>query len=825
VTKPLTPTHIIFIGLGILLGSVLPAAAGVFTPRAEHAIQVLETWSAGDRAESPALPAYARHALSWPGVAGLAVSTGTEPRLRLLAVTDDVDALRDAGADVGTVAGRAVVFEIPLAAVRGLEHVPGLRSVNLPMPLQPALDVSVPEIGAAQVHGSTLPPYSGMTGKGVVVGIVDTGLDLAHEDFRNADGTTRVSLLWDQTDKGGPHPGFPNFYSYGTEWTAADINSGAAREKDTDGHGTHVSGIAVGNGRATGNGLAAYTYVGVAPEAEILFCKTTLTSDAVLDAVSWIQGSAGSRPCVVNLSLGSQAGPHDGTGELDIALAGLAGPGRILVAAAGSYNLSRIHAQALIPGLSTVTFNMYVPFYSYTSNEEMVLIDGWYAGSGLVNVYLTTPSGHVVAGGSAINTSDGFVFLDQGIYAGNGDRNVVVDISDRDGESPPPATGYWAFHCQNMQATPTEIDFWIFYANLGVDVFWTNNVDNSELVLTPASSDSVLGVGAYVTKTTWNSIDGLSHGYGEEVTLGARAPFSNPGPNRDGGLKPDISAPGMGIASSKSADATDPLLVAPGRVLPDGQHVISQGSSQASPHVAGVVALMLQANPGLSVGDVRKILVSTARHDAFTGTGWSNYYGAGKIDALAAVNQFVPIRLLALGAKWVEGRVVVSWTLREAESEARFQVERGSVASGPFHDVSGPVTEDRDSWTDYAPDPAEPWYGLRALLRDGSVERYGPVHLDAGAIGVRLRQNAPNPFASETAIAFELDRARPVRLDVVDVSGRLVATLLEGERPAGRNEVRWDGTDRSGRPAAAGLYFARLTTSASIQVCRMMRIQ
>jgi len=760
------------------------------------------------------------------------LSAGTEPTLRLLAVTDDVAALRAAGAEVSTVAGQVAVFEIPLSRVEALNEVPGLKSVTFPMPLRPSLDVSVPEIHATQVHGAAIPPYAGFTGNGVVVGIIDTGVDVAHDDFKNDDGTTRISYIWDQTDGVGPSPGAP--YTYGTQWTAATINSGQVREKDNDGHGTHVTGITAGNGRATGNGQPQYTYIGVAPEAEIMVCKTTFFTDEVIDAVKWMQNRAGSKPCVINLSLGGQMGPHDGTDPFDLALAGLSGPGRIIVGAVGNDGGSGIHAEGTVPGSGTLNFHFSIPNYTPTSGQDVVLLDAWYPGTGNLTTTLVSPNSHQVSaiatnqdpisGGNDNDSPDGYMFMGQGRYAVNGDRNMEVDLWDRNGLSQPPASGTWTLSCQNQTATATQIDIWIAYSNLSSDVTWSDHVDNAELISSPASSDSVLGVSCYVTKATWTAVNGGNYGYSGNPTLGAIAFFSSPGPLRDGGQKPDISAPGMGIGSSKSANATSPLFTPTNVTLQDGKHVISQGTSQASPHVAGVAALMLEANPSLAMKDIWTRLATSARHDIYTGPGgWTASYGFGKVDALAAVNLIVPVRFLALSADWVDGSAVVSWTLRETEPDARFQVERAPTSSGPFHDVSGPVFGDKElSWTDPSPDATEPWYRVSALLRDGSTERYGPVHLDPVAATVRLWQNAPNPFTSGTVIAYELDRQRPVRLDVVDVSGRLVTTLVDGEQSAGRHEINWDGVDNRGRSSAAGVYFARLTTAVSIQVRRMV---
>jgi hypothetical protein len=248
--------------------------------------------------------------------------------------------------------------------------------VEIPRELEPTLDVTIPDINADDVHAATQPPYppGSSTGAGVVVGIVDTGIDYNHGDFKNG-STSRITRIWDQTDGAGPAA---SGFGYGSEWTQAQIEAGTARERDNDGHGTHVTGIAAGNGSASG-----YVYTGTAPEAEIMFVKTDFLEDSIIDAVSWVQVRAGSKPSVVNLSLGSQFGPHDGTGDLDLAMNALSGPGAIIVAAAGNDRDSDIHAEAVVSVSATQEFDLVIPNFNNDGIPEtdLLFLDGWYPGN------------------------------------------------------------------------------------------------------------------------------------------------------------------------------------------------------------------------------------------------------------------------------------------------------------------------------------------------------------------------------------------------------------------------------------------------------------
>jgi subtilisin family serine protease len=810
-------------------------ASDVVSPRLKRVVSAVEAWQTSGGREPLAVPqhlsAAVRSLLPEKGqLAPAGADALKDPRISVICRTTDPEMLRMSGATVKTVAGQVVTAEIPLSLLKQLDAMPGMISADVPQRYKPLLDVSRPEILADVAHGAGAPPYPGTTGQGVVVGVIDTGLDTDHPDFLNANGTTRLLNLWDQTDGAGPHPAFP--YNYGTEWTAANINAGTSREIDTDGHGTHVTGIAAGNGRAIGSPGDQYQFTGIAPEADIIFVKTTFAADDILDAVKWIQLKAGAKPCVINLSLGSQYGGHDGTADLDVAMAALSGPGRIIVAAAGNESNSGIHAQATIPALTTVDLQFSIPSYTATSGNnggqgnDLCLLEAFSSNSNF-NISVVLPNASTVGpvgtnGTVTQSTSQGEVDIDASSVGS--ERAVYIDIWDKTATLPP-ASGLWTVRVQNTQSSPHEMDLWLYYVDLGnAFVTWNNNIDNTELVSSPASSDSVIAVGAYVTKTSWPCVASPNGcGYQSPPPVGEIAPFSSPGPLRDGTTKPEITAPGMGIASSLSKDASGPLFTSIYGKMPGGVRYVSQGTSQSSPHITGVTALILEQRPSAAYTEVAAALEGTARHDAYTGPGFSTDFGYGKVDAAAAVAVFVPVRLLSLTAGWDGGQAVVRWELRETEEGASFRVERGPTQTGPFTAQSQWLTGDLSfSWTDPAPNPGEPWYRVVSLDRAGAQEPLGTVALTPQRMIARLLPNAPNPFQASTKIAFELDRTGKVRLDVLDISGRLVTTLASGVRSAGHNEIDWNGLDGTGHRVAPGIYVYRLTTADRVLARRMV---
>src|SRR5690606_36571184 len=206
-----------------------------------------------------------------------------------------------------------------------------------------ANDICASEARVERLRQRSGDRFVGLAGHGVIIGVYDTGLDLSHPDFRNDDGGTRVLYAWDQSAESGTPPGQvgADVFDYGNECRADAIDAGACPMVDAVGHGTHVAGTAAGTGAATGNGRPAYRYTGVAPAADLIIVKGgdgSFSTDRAVDGVAYIFARAAElgRPAVVVLSLTTQTGPHDGSTAFEQALDSLAGPGRIIVAAAGN---------------------------------------------------------------------------------------------------------------------------------------------------------------------------------------------------------------------------------------------------------------------------------------------------------------------------------------------------------------------------------------------------------------------------------------------------------------------------------------------------------
>ncbi|MFT4600196.1 MAG: subtilisin family serine protease, partial [Arenicella sp.] len=208
------------------------------------------------------------------------------------------------------------------------------------------------------VHNGDFPLNSSFTGKDIIIGYIDTGVDFNHDDFKNADGSTRVLYYWDHSLPFDPLL-TPGKYGYGQVWDSISINNLTITSMDNNAHGTTVTGAGSGNGLATG------TNKGAAPESDIIIVETNFSLPnwtlTVADGVDFIFSMADTlgKPAIVNTSVGGYLGSHDGTDPaaqiIDSLLDDM--PGRVVVAAAGnSGNQGKYHVQGVVDADTSFTW-------------------------------------------------------------------------------------------------------------------------------------------------------------------------------------------------------------------------------------------------------------------------------------------------------------------------------------------------------------------------------------------------------------------------------------------------------------------------------------
>jgi len=624
-------------GGGGLGGAVALAQAPVVGPT----VRALGAMPVADRAQLALDTVAARLVAVTRDADGVAVAN-LVVRLR----TSDVAPLLRLGARLGTRVGRLVNARVPVTALDALLSDPAVAAVSGARRWGPFNDLGVADIGVAALRSASGPDtFTGSVGRGVIVGLVDTGIDFTHLDFvTDATGRSRILYLWDQTLP-GPGPGVVGgtTFGYGVECVRATLTAAGCASRDSVGHGTHVLGTAAGDGSGTGGGQPAGQYAGVAPGADIIVVKTTFVTSDVVDGVNYIFARAAQlgEAAVVNLSLGAQWGPHDGTLPEEEELDSLVGPGRIVVAAAGNEGDNRnatpaastddLHAMLALAAGQSSSVTLTVPSYTPAPgiNNDLVVLQLWYAASDTLTITVVRPDGSSVTSGAPASppstvtddATEGRIHIENGpdsAVALSPDNLGFVVLGDLGGGAAP-QSGTWTVRVNGLAArSGRPVHLWVAEAALGtagspVGVSLASGASNGFLVATPATATRVLAVSAYVTRLQWVDENNAPEAYTNRERLGDLTWFSSPGPRRDGVLKPDLAAPGQGVASSLSTSASVPA----GRVMQDGRHWILEGTSMATPFVTGAVALLLERNARLTPEMARALLTNAARADSF----------------------------------------------------------------------------------------------------------------------------------------------------------------------------------------------------------------
>lgn len=498
-------------------------------------------------------------------------------------------------------------------------------------------------------------PYDGSE---VIIGIIDDPYDIDHPDFYDIDGNTRIRYLWDQTIAGGLAP---DPFDYGTECDSLRIANGTCPSMDlieyNYSHGSGVTGV------AASSGLAANNYRGVAPNAQLILVALNFDNNYftnVTDAVQYIYTRAAElgKPCVINTSVGTYAGSHDGSDITAQTIDALIGTnhGRALVAAAGNAGNFPFHLGYDVTPAEQFTW------FKKLSYTNMMYFQLWADTSAFKDVFFRIGADNAVTYDSVgstpyYNILNDFNFetdiVDSVIYSIPGAGVVKIFAEDLGNKYllevlaiPEVSTHYWRFGTKGNGT----FDVYAMEATTGFSNFVTTPLPGVEIYppiaqyklpdtdQTIVSSwqclDNVITVGSYTNRDTMTNYYGVHPPLIDEV--GEIFYSSSHGPTRDGRIKPDICAPGARVLSTAATILTEWLieLEVATYISADGQHYLYNGTSFASPAVAGIVALYFQQNPGATAAEAKSALLSMARRDAFTGDALpDNIWGYGKADA------------------------------------------------------------------------------------------------------------------------------------------------------------------------------------------------
>jgi subtilisin family serine protease len=509
------------------------------------------------------------------------------------------------------------------------------RSVAVPPPPAPK-----PAASRAPAESIVRGGLSGLTGKGTIITIVDSGIDFRHPDFitKGPDGkpTSRILAFWDTTQQptdgkpGRPGPvNFPNGAPIGTLYTQADLTSDLNASSpqipqlDTNGHGTSCAGIAAGNGTALPDGR----YVGVAPGAAIIGVRIGpgpgLPNTYLMGAISdWIDSVAGATPTVVSCSFGGQFAGRDGYRVQERQLSeryGLERKGRVLCIAAGNEAADPLHAEVTFGGESAPG----VLTWSIPSD----------ATGGSLEIYFDSDDSNIILK----TTADAKFKPSSGHSYRHGlTKQLVWTISL------PPGTG--ELQVISSKGATRKLDAYLagFGSKTASAAFTGSCLVPGKQIGTPGTTANAITVGSYDWNNELDSNRGpvvlgdvirtASDGKPAPLVIGGLSSYSNAGWGRIGEVvKPEIAAPGQfHVAPALTTASATSLLDVSKHYRP------FNGTSAATPYVAGLMALAMEKKPTVTVGELRSAIKAAASHDRFTGTVPNARWGYGKLDLTAA---------------------------------------------------------------------------------------------------------------------------------------------------------------------------------------------
>ncbi|MDR1416230.1 MAG: S8 family peptidase [Prevotellaceae bacterium] len=598
-----------------------------------------------------------------------------------VAPTFDVKELEALGVAVGVCVNGVVTLRATPAQLAQVAEVSGVLFVNADSRARKKLDVAVPLVKADMVHQGAGRLTQAYTGAGVIVGVIDWGFDFTHPTFYDTLGNLRVTRVWNQLDNSRASS---NPYKYGSIYATPSEIERQGCSSNIESHGTHVAGIAAGQGGAKG-------YRGVAPEAELALVQLRNgTTSELIDGLSYIFGYAKEvgKPAVVNFSMGSHHGPHDGTSAFDRALDGLVGQGRAAVGAVGNEGEDKLHAShtfsqnndVVRTALGVMLGKSSVVAYASVGQQLNWTVELWDAEKNTRlqqatgNNYYSTQTGAELRDKSFIVNATDTVIISAVGYSSDGySRRGIIDIDVKNNKPGKYAvvlvvkaeTG--TVHLWNLGNRDENIEA-SFYVLKNSSYKWIDGDSNYTMGEIGGTAKSIISAGAYNSRVEGGG------------TVGAMASFSSKGPTTDGRVKPDIVAPGSSLISAvNSYDAAYRSSIYEDKGRRRYYYALMRGTSMAAPMVTGAVALLLQKRPTLTPDSIRCMLQQNALVDTYIADLSQNTRGTGKLDILSAAENEVTTLCKPLSAPrslfWNSSGQELEFTITPNPNSGTFVVE------------------------------------------------------------------------------------------------------------------------------------------------------
>lgn len=543
----------------------------------------------------------------------------------ILQYTDDLSEIEEQlNMTVTTLSSQFADITIDKQNIGELSNYPNIIFISLPSPMS-YIDIGLGQVCASNI-GSPFGRFN-VKGQGILLGVVDSGIDYSHPDFIKSDGTTRIRYLWDQTIEGAPPEGF----NKGTEYTSEEINTALRQNtkeeqlevvpsQDILGHGTAITGVAGGNGRGS-NGQN----VGIAPECDLIIVKIgkagtdgRIPRDLdVMLGISYVMEKSNllNIPISVLLGVGDNLTGHDGSAPLEQLISDMSYKGRCnFSVGTGNQGDRGTHTSGRLIEEQDKVIQLLIE-----GEKPNYAIFIWKQFIDEIELTIRSPQGEVTESIGLLTTNRAYLFGNTALLVNFAERTtnilrqqIFIWFQGQNGLMI--NNGIWTITLRGIRVLTGEYNIW---SQITEDVSRFLNEVVEKSLTSPSTTQRITSVGAF---------------NGSTFQLAA---FSGRGYTRTGEVKPDIMAPGVNVPVPSIQEGT--------------LYETRSGTSVAAAFVAGAYVLMMsygliQLNEQYFYGEQLKIyLLRNARRVSNYGPYPNNTWGYGTLCIEAALNEMLEV--------------------------------------------------------------------------------------------------------------------------------------------------------------------------------------